>query len=59
MLHEITDIEQHADGDEKEAREDVLEGQDLPEGLMAVFGVRDDQPRQKGTEGQGEAGRHG
>ena len=36
-----------------------LKGQDLSEGLMAVFGVRDDQPRQKGAEGQGEAGRMG
>jgi hypothetical protein len=56
VQHEIVDIQQHADGDEKEAREHVLEGKDLPQGLMAVFGVRDDQSRQEGAEGQGEAG---
>src|SRR4030042_3929188 len=56
MLQEKSNSEQHADGDKKETREDIPKWQDVPEGLVAVFGFGDDQARQEGTEGQGETG---
>ena len=41
---------------EKDAGKNVPKGQDVPQGLMAVFGLGQDKAGQKGPQGQGKAG---
>ena len=53
-LQTAPDVEQHADGDEEQAVEDVLEGQDVGDDLMAVVGFGDEDPGQEGAQGQGQ-----
>ena len=54
-FEEERNIEEHPDRHEEEADEQVLEGDDLPKGLSTVLRLRDHEPREKSTEGQGQA----
>jgi len=57
FFHQIPHVQKHADGDEKDAGKDVPERQDVAQGLMAVLCFRENQPGQKGSQGQRQAGR--
>ena len=52
MPEEKTDIQQHADGNEKEAHKDIPEGEYIAERLMAVFGFGNNQSSQKRPESE-------
>ena len=48
-------MEEHPDRDEEQAVEDVLEGQDIGDDLVAVLGFGDDHAGQERAEGEGQA----
>jgi len=48
-------FQQHADADEEEHREQVSQGDDLAQGLVAEFGAGQDHAGQEGSKGEGQA----
>ncbi len=55
----VVQIEEHADGDEEEAGEDIPEGQDAAEGLVTVLRLGDDEPGHERPQGEREPRRLG
>ncbi len=53
------DVDQHADRDEEDAGEDVAERRHVGEHLVAVLGLRDQEPGDEGAQGEREAERVG
>ena len=49
-------VEQHADADEEEETENVADGNDLAEGLVAELRFAEDESGDEGAEREGEAG---
>src|SRR5574342_249536 len=55
MRRKISRLEQHPDGNEEDTRKIVPEGHDIGHNMVAVLGLRYDEPGEERAQSQGEA----